>query len=165
MSFHAYLSIDPCQYTLKIGIDKYGFTLALDQIKSGQNEVFTLAGLIKLIFKMEDLPAEKVYVLTVTLSVCTETTGCEANHTIFSNLMLPKQPCRWDEGFVNSNFSGSAWMSNNGYTTPLSELQSVELMKEMRASQYLLEDPCTQRPVSTRPHKVDGRMTALRMYN
>ena len=52
---------------------------------------------------MEDLPAERVYVLTVTLSVCTETTGCEANHTIFSNLMLPKQPCRWDEGFVNSS--------------------------------------------------------------
>ena len=45
--------------------------------------------------------------------------------------------------FVLTDFSGSAWMSNNGYTTPLSEPQSVELMKEMRASQYLLEDPCT----------------------
>ena len=54
-------------------------------------------------FKMEDLPAERVFVLTVTLSVCTETAGCEANHTIFSNLMLPKQPCQWDEGFVNSS--------------------------------------------------------------
>ena len=36
MSFHTHLSIDPCQYTLRIGIDKYGFTLALDQIKSGE---------------------------------------------------------------------------------------------------------------------------------
>ena len=45
--------------------------------------------------------------------------------------------------FVLTDFSGSAWMSNNGYNTPLSEPQSVELMKEMRASQYLLEDTCT----------------------
>ena len=36
MSFHTYLSIDPCQYTLYIGIDKYSFKVSLDQIKYGE---------------------------------------------------------------------------------------------------------------------------------
>lgn len=54
-------------------------------------------------YKIEDLPAENLYVVSVMLSVCTETSGCEANHTIFNKLMLPKQPCQWDEGFVNSS--------------------------------------------------------------
>lgn len=36
MSFHAYLSIDPCQYTLRVGIDKYSFTVALDQLEYGK---------------------------------------------------------------------------------------------------------------------------------
>lgn len=54
-------------------------------------------------YKIEDLPAEKLYVVSVMLSVCTETSGCEANHTIFNKLMLPKQPCQWDEGFMNSS--------------------------------------------------------------
>lgn len=54
-------------------------------------------------YKIEDLPAEKLYVVSVMLSVCTETSGCESNHTIFNKLMLPKQPCQWDEGFVNSS--------------------------------------------------------------
>lgn len=33
-------------------------------------------------------------------------------------------------------------MSNNGYNTPLSEYQSAELMKELRAAYYLLSDSC-----------------------
>ncbi|XP_062581277.1 uncharacterized protein LOC134243073, partial [Saccostrea cucullata] len=142
MSFHTYISIDPCQYTLRIGIEKYSFQRSLDQLRFGQEEVFTLAGIVKMIYKIEDLPAEKLYVMTVKLSVCTETSGCEANHTIFNNMLLPKQPCQWNEGFVNMNFSGSAWMTNNGYTTPLSESQSAELMKEIKAAPYLLADSC-----------------------
>ncbi|XP_062582876.1 uncharacterized protein LOC134244633, partial [Saccostrea cucullata] len=149
MSFHTYISIDPCQYMLKIGIEKYSFQRSLDQLRFeyhviivGQEEVFTLSGIVKMVYKIEDLPAEKLYVMSVKLSVCTETSGCEANHTIFNNMLLPKQPCQWNEGFINLNFSGSAWMTNNGYTTPLSESQSAELMKEVRAARYLLPDSC-----------------------
>lgn len=39
MSFHAYLSIDPCRYTLRIGIDKYSFTVSLDQMEYGKTFV------------------------------------------------------------------------------------------------------------------------------
>lgn len=54
-------------------------------------------------YNIRDLPNEKLYVVTLKLSVCTESSGCEANHTIFENMMLPKQPCSWDEGFVNTS--------------------------------------------------------------
>ena len=115
------------------------------------------------------------------ISVCTESTSCEANHTIFENVLLPKQPCDWNEGFVNSSkrffkffiyyiskltflgnfviqllvfnhvhiylytidFSGSVWMRNKGYTTPLTKYQSAELMREMKALHYLMAESCS----------------------
>lgn len=54
-------------------------------------------------YNVRDLPEEKAYLATVKLSVCTESSSCEANHTIFNNVLLPKQPCDWNEGFVNSS--------------------------------------------------------------
>lgn len=56
-------------------------------------------------YNVRDLPNDKLYVVTVKLSVCTNSSSCEANHTIFENMLLPKQPCSWDEGFVNTSRS------------------------------------------------------------
>lgn len=36
MSFHTFLSIDPCQYMLKIGIEKYSFQKSLDELSLGK---------------------------------------------------------------------------------------------------------------------------------
>jgi hypothetical protein len=41
-----------------------------------------------------------------------------------------------------SDFSATAWISNNGYSSPLGDYQSAELINEMRAARYLLETPC-----------------------
>lgn len=54
-------------------------------------------------YNIRDLPEEKVYLATVKLSVCTESNFCEANHTVFENVLLPKQPCDWNEGFMNTS--------------------------------------------------------------
>lgn len=51
------------------------------------------------------MPEEKVYLATVKLSICTESTSCEANYTIFDNVLLPKMQCDWNEGFTNSSNS------------------------------------------------------------
>ncbi|XP_062596534.1 uncharacterized protein LOC134257978, partial [Saccostrea cucullata] len=147
MSFNAYLSVDPCNYMFTVGIEKFTVSKSLDQFKFGEDEVFSLAGILKIIYNLRDLHNEKAYLATVKLSVCTESSSCEANHTIFNNVLLPKQPCDWNEGFVNSNFSGSAWMINNGYLPPLNKHQSAELMREMRTAQYLLSESCRDQEI------------------
>ena len=41
------------------------------------------------------------------------------------------------------DFSGSVWMTNNGYVPPLKKYRSAELMREMKASRYLMSDSCS----------------------
>ena len=41
------------------------------------------------------------------------------------------------------DFSGSVWMTNKGYIPPLKKYQSAELMREMKASRYLMSDSCS----------------------
>lgn len=41
-----------------------------------------------------------------------------------------------------TDFSVSAWISSNSYTSTLLDYQALELMNEMKAARYLLETPC-----------------------
>lgn len=45
--------------------------------------------------------------------------------------------------FFFLDFSGSAWMKNNDYTPPLSKYQSTKLMREIKASRYLMAESCS----------------------
>lgn len=46
--------------------------------------------------------------------------------------------------FINFvDFSGSAWMANNGYAPPLTKYQSAKLMREVKASHYIMEESCS----------------------
>ena len=47
---------------------------------------------------MEDLTDERAYLVSLNISVCTEST-CDASYVILNNMLLPKQPCSWSEGF------------------------------------------------------------------
>lgn len=45
--------------------------------------------------------------------------------------------------FFFLDFSGSAWMKNNDFTPPLSKYQSTKLMREIKASRYLMAESCS----------------------
>lgn len=60
--------------------------------------------LIKLFFtlisySLEDLTDDRAYLVSLNVSVCTEST-CDATYVILNNMVLPKQPCSWSEGFA-----------------------------------------------------------------
>ena len=58
-------------------------------------------------YTIHNLEDERKYLVNIELSVCTES-GCEANYTIFKEMLLPKQNCSWNSGLTNtSNISES----------------------------------------------------------
>ncbi|XP_078340722.1 uncharacterized protein LOC144627472 [Crassostrea virginica] len=48
MSFNAYLSVDPCNYMLTVGIENFSFNKSLDYYTFGQDGLFSLAGVLKI---------------------------------------------------------------------------------------------------------------------
>ena len=68
---------------------------------SGEEETFSLAGIVRLYYTIQDLTDEQMYVMTVKISICTSAAGCDTNYTILDSVMLPKLQCYWNESFYD----------------------------------------------------------------
>lgn len=53
-------------------------------------------------YTINNLVDERMYLVDLKLSVCTES-GCEANYTILKDMLLPKQPCSWNTGYIDTS--------------------------------------------------------------
>ncbi|KAL3873935.1 hypothetical protein ACJMK2_037012, partial [Sinanodonta woodiana] len=95
-SFHVYVFLDTCNYTLTVGIEKSMVTKSLISYKYGTVENFSLLGVMKIRFSILDLKTNKQLVLNLDMSICFESHGpCVFTQTIFRDTKIPKPGCDW----------------------------------------------------------------------
>ncbi|CAG2204548.1 unnamed protein product [Mytilus edulis] len=97
-SFHIYLDIDPCYHRLTVGIEQMQFNRSLQDYSWGT----VLAVSLLESFAIDDLPDDKMYIVSMNVSVCFEANStCEDDIVnVLNNVLLPKQQCRYSEDFV-----------------------------------------------------------------
>ncbi|XP_052071180.1 uncharacterized protein LOC127709616 [Mytilus californianus] len=99
-SFHSHLTVDTCSYILKFGVEKLEFEVTLDDYEWGEWKQFDLYGVINVRYMIDDLPAQHMYVFSMTVSLCWESDGQDCDHhVIFNNVLLPKPNCNWNKPY------------------------------------------------------------------
>ncbi|VDI38368.1 Hypothetical predicted protein [Mytilus galloprovincialis] len=99
-SFHSYLIVDTCNYILKFGVEKLEFEVTLDDYEWGEWKQFDLYGVVSVRYMIDDLPAQHMYLFSMTVSLCWESGGQDCDHhVIFNNALLPKPNCNWNKPY------------------------------------------------------------------
>ncbi|XP_033724553.1 uncharacterized protein LOC117314596 [Pecten maximus] len=143
---HVYAHLDPCSYILRLGIEKLSFNISLIDYDFGQEHTFLLQGVFKIIMVIDDLKADRAYLLNVNVSACFDTVDDSRclNVPVLVNTKLPKLLCNWNLGFSIPDFDLNTWLTNRGYN-PAQDLQDAAfmyLMLELGIYDYLDESPC-----------------------
>ncbi|XP_076089891.1 uncharacterized protein LOC143061777 [Mytilus galloprovincialis] len=142
----AFVLVDPCSYSVSIGLEKRNINVTLLEFTQGSWQTVTLGNLLRLQYKAEELTAEKVYLLYMTISICFETVGdCRYSFTVFDGAKIPKQPCDWTGGYAIPGFNLNSYLTGQGYSTstPLNSLVSSQLLEYMGVAS-LLNTPTQQ---------------------
>ncbi|XP_063431651.1 uncharacterized protein LOC134714342 [Mytilus trossulus] len=136
----AFVLVDPCSYSVSIGLEKRNINVTLLEFTQGSWQTVTLGNLLRLQYKAEELTAEKVYLLYMTISICFETVGdCRYTYTVFDGVKIPKQPCDWTGGYAIPGFNLNSYLTGLGYSTstPLNSLVSSQLLEYLGVASLL----------------------------
>ncbi|XP_063447893.1 uncharacterized protein LOC134727441 [Mytilus trossulus] len=155
----AFVLVDPCSYSVSIGLEKRNINVTLLEFTQGSWQMVTLGNLLRLQYKAEELTAEKVYLLYMTISICFETVGdCRYTYTVFDGVKIPKQPCDWTGGYAIPGFNLNSYLTGQGYSTstPLNSLVSSQLLEYLgvasllktTADQCQMSDPLYSSPTN-----------------
>ncbi|KAL3873866.1 hypothetical protein ACJMK2_036950, partial [Sinanodonta woodiana] len=158
MTFRTFLHLDPCTYRLSIGIEELQFNISLLNYDWGKKKTFYLAGVVRMEFSIEDLSAERLYLVNMMLSVCFETrSSCMIKVPLLQNTLMPKALCSGKLDYYVSDFSLQAWLQENGlhvYQT-LTFLDISKLLEKMGISYLLNDHKCDRQQVPFVPQS-DG---------
>ncbi|CAG2247494.1 unnamed protein product [Mytilus edulis] len=145
-SFHIYLDIDPCHYMLTVGIERMRFNKSLLDYSWGSVLAVSLYGVINLEFAIDDLPDDKMFIISLNVSVCLEAnSSCSNNNSmVLRNVLLPKRQCKFTKDFVVEDFSLTKWMSDRDIirTDVLKEYMLYQILEELDATPFLNEYSC-----------------------
>ncbi|XP_062593831.1 uncharacterized protein LOC134255325, partial [Saccostrea cucullata] len=147
-SFETYVTVDACNYWIFVGIEKLSFNISLDDMLFGTENKFYLNSVIRIDYKIEDMPTERQFRVSMGLKACFEASDdnqCIINIDIFKNTLLPKKICDWTEGFSTANFSLSEWYRDLSLTegSILSQLNKDRLLDMLGIRSYLNKNPCS----------------------
>ncbi|XP_052083606.1 uncharacterized protein LOC127720906 [Mytilus californianus] len=145
-SFHISLDIDPCYHRLTVGIEKMQFNRSLQDCSWGTTLTVSLMGIINMYFTIDDLPDDKMFIVSMNVSVCFDanSTCDEEIVNILNDALLPKQQCEFPEDFIVRDFSLTKWMSDRDIilTDVLKEYMIYQILEELDVSSFLNEYSC-----------------------
>ncbi|VDI36462.1 Hypothetical predicted protein, partial [Mytilus galloprovincialis] len=155
------LEIDPCDQSMSIRIENYVHNTSLYGFGFGILQKFYLENILRVEYVVYDLESDHQYLVDLNVSVCFEFAGpCELTSTMFHKTFLPKMPCQWQTGFIQTDFSLAAWRIENdiGPTALLYPVDIARLIKELGLGDYLMDSPCSRLNGSYVPHSRCGNV-------
>ncbi|XP_048250793.1 uncharacterized protein LOC124111176 [Haliotis rufescens] len=143
-SFNVKIGIDPCTYTFTMGIEKLVFTRALFTYRWGQIEHFTLKGVIRADFMIDELFGEKKFLINLNVSVCFEEDSCLLSFPVLKDVKIPKLLCDWDSTVALKDFSLDNFLEDLKVTdaSKLSSAISSQLLEQLGVGSYLRSPQC-----------------------
>ncbi|KAK3609657.1 hypothetical protein CHS0354_035942 [Potamilus streckersoni] len=143
-TFHTYLFLDECNFSLKVGVEKLQFEVRLSEIEFGIPQTVSLNGFFRMQYTISEDPKQG-YLFTLTLRLCTSNFGaCDLEVEVFKDTYIAKTECAYDEKtYLIPGFSLSNWLSAKHYTSPLTALQLNQLYQDLGLVNNLQLKPCS----------------------
>ncbi|VDI23782.1 Hypothetical predicted protein, partial [Mytilus galloprovincialis] len=147
-TFEISFLLDSCNSRISIGIEKIQYNSTLLDFQWGAHYSFSLQGIVRVEYSIEDLYTERYYLVNMRIRFCYESTEyqCDEKYTILQNMKLPKQQCDWRSGFSTPGFSLENWYHQHSMA-PGSQLQDwmiSELLNDLGISIYLNVKQCSR---------------------
>ncbi|WAR05123.1 hypothetical protein MAR_020492 [Mya arenaria] len=141
-NFYTYMSVDACNKTLTVGIEKYSYTISLVNYQFGTMEHFWLQKFTRMDFRIYNIETTSTLVVYLDLRYCLESDECVLKQTVVSQAQLPYMPCRTDEGFSIQGFSLNSWLSQNNLSdyNDIAPIQMLTLYEQLQLSNFLIND-------------------------
>ncbi|CAC5375019.1 unnamed protein product [Mytilus coruscus] len=144
-NIHFFLTVDPCNQTFSLGIEKYQFEFSLYETDFNLQKQFHIGRVLEIDYKISDMVGERVYYVDLSIKVCFNDGGpCLIQANIFSNTKLPKVQCSWQKGFFDPDWSLSNWYDQTGFQLKgrLTADEISQLMFDIGLSKFLYNDKC-----------------------
>ncbi|XP_052081233.1 uncharacterized protein LOC127719257 [Mytilus californianus] len=145
-SINTFVTLDPCNRRMSIGIEKLTVNISLFDYEFGKQEHIKLFGLFGLDLLIEDYPTERQYEVTLDLSICFESDSpCMISVPVLRKTILPKTICEWKSDFIDPNFSYMTFLEEKGLKKDhvLSVNDMKDLMDTLGITDFLQKQPCT----------------------
>ncbi|KAK3101942.1 hypothetical protein FSP39_007535 [Pinctada imbricata] len=145
-SFRSYLTIDSCGERLTVGIDHLSYNISLLDFNFGTEQNLWLQGVYRLDYIIWDLSEENVYIVTMNISACFESSGdCLVQETIISQVNLPKPSCNYKSAdYKIPGFSLSGYLASLGKPTiaPLDDHIRAQLLRDTGLAPFMSKNKC-----------------------
>ncbi|XP_052806229.1 uncharacterized protein LOC128235447 [Mya arenaria] len=106
--------IDSCEDKVERGKEKYRSTQYLFNYNWGETETMSLFGVIRQRLSVDNLEAEKKFIVSFGISVCLESDShCLFNLEILTDAVIPKALCGWNNEFLKKDFDYLDWRHDN----------------------------------------------------
>ncbi|XP_052071170.1 uncharacterized protein LOC127709608 [Mytilus californianus] len=143
LSVNAYVLLDACHNTFTVGVENFKHTTTMLDIDLGEIQTFSMMGFFRVSYKIEEFYNERMFIVSLTISICYEANGpCALEMIILENNKLPIPFCDFSQG--NPGFSFAEWVDSNKIDLG-QQLQSYDvdrLMEELGIAGYLLNPQC-----------------------
>ncbi|XP_069109898.1 uncharacterized protein [Argopecten irradians] len=149
IAFQAFVEFFPCQFEMKMGIEKLTFTVSLFDFEFGKQYDFYMFGAVRIHYSVIDLADAGYYVFNARFKVCfeaDESKPCDVDFTLFDNYLIPKLTCIWATDFNVPGFSLSSWLVSESLpmSTPLPPNAVSTLLSHLELAVYQYHPSCDQ---------------------
>ncbi|CAG2228725.1 unnamed protein product [Mytilus edulis] len=146
-SVNFYISLDACNYEFSVGIENLPYKKKLLNYDFGTEEFITLADVIRLTFKIDDLKTEKMFLLNAGVSLCVDNKqSCLFTLNLMKDILLPKPLC---------NLETKITLSIGKALDAMPEYVSDLFIEAAGVKQYM-EDPSCSRSSAPYSPSTDG---------
>ncbi|XP_052806223.1 uncharacterized protein LOC128235441 [Mya arenaria] len=132
--------IDSCENKVERSIEKYRSAKYLFNYNWGETETMSLFGVIRQRLSVDNLEAEKKFIVNFGISICLESDShCLLNLAILTDATIPKTLCDWNSEFLDKDFDYLDWRHENNVLKDaiLSQNEIDVLMDELGVTPYL----------------------------
>ncbi|XP_067658325.1 uncharacterized protein [Haliotis asinina] len=144
-TFNVKVNVDHNNQVLIVGIEKLVHQRSLHTYKWGTEENFSLNGVAKMKFRIQDLKRSRKYLITFGVSVCTEAgQPCDKEIEVMTDVLLPRLTRDWYSKDTVPGFTFKKWRQD--FNVPagekLTDFQQKKLLNDLDLLDHLDETSC-----------------------
>ncbi|XP_022102001.1 uncharacterized protein LOC110985344 [Acanthaster planci] len=148
LSVNTWLILDPCEFTLSMGFGKWSLTFTIFDYHWGTQEELKIGKALTLIYTIDKLTEDKVFVLDLALSLCLPESECDTpSIDILRKTRVPIPLCNENATFtLPGDGTIKGFLQTVGQNAAESAVDAI--LEYLGLSKYISREPCVRPQVT-----------------
>ncbi|XP_038050728.1 uncharacterized protein LOC119723897 [Patiria miniata] len=148
LSVNMWLILDPCEFTLSFGLGMWSLTFTIFDYHWGTQEELKIGKALTLIYTIDKLTEDKVFVLDLALSLCLPDSDCDSpSIDILKKTRVPIPLCNENATFsLPGDGTIKGFLEMVGQNAAESAVDAI--LEHLGLSEYISREPCVRPQVT-----------------